>query len=685
MFAVVRKTLIYIVCMVLFMLVLFLAAVVAQSEVVLQNDFEKGTDKWEPRGPASISTAKDQAATGAKSMRVSNRSEFWQGAQLNVTKLIQPGKSYRFTASVKLAKGEKPDDLKMTMQRGDNKYDTVAMSNVSTDEWVTLTGKFKPPGGDPYMLIYFEAIRPNTSFYVDDFKIESLGDDIPAQSGTILQNDFEDMTAQNWFVLGDNVQMFSSNAAGSQSIKVAGRTQSWHGLALDVSPIIFKGRTYEISVSVRLVKGQAPDKLKVTVKQTPPKGEAKYVEVTKSAEVTDAGWVTLTGQYTGTTNDNNLVLYVEAAGATTSFFIDNFSIKIPGTSASSEPTRPMAERDIPALYKSLAEYFPVGVAIWKGDLEGEHAFLVARHFNSITSENDMKFASVQPTEGKFTFEAADAEVKFAKANGMKIRGHALVWHEQFPEWLFKDASGKPMTPTPDNKALLLKRLETHIRTVVGHFGDSVYAWDVVNEVIDPTQEDGFRRSEWFNITGLDYIRIAFRIAREVAPNAKLYINDYETMNPKKRKLLYDLIASLLKEGIPIDGVGHQMHENIEFPSKETVIETINLFNGLKIDNQITELDISVYSGPNSSPYSDYQSIDRKSLIKQGYRYRELFDAFRSLKGKITGVTFWSHSDDHTWLSKPNRIDAPLLFDRSLKSKYAYWGIIDPSKLPTIPN
>ncbi len=315
-----------------FVFIVSTASVLAQSEVILENSFEKGTEKWETRGErVSINNAKDQAASGTKSLKISGRAANWQGTQLNVTKLLAPGKAYKFTVSVKLAKGEAPDEIKMTMQRGDNQFDGVGITTVNSNEWTTFSGKFKYPGGDSYLLLYIEAIRANTSYYIDDFKIESLGDDIPPQTGIILQNDFEDLTAQNWTVRGDGVQMFSSNAAGGQSLKVSGRTANWQGLALDVSPLFFKGRTYLISVSVRLVKGQAKDSLKITMQQTPPKGEPLSTPITDLIPVTDGTWVTLSGQYTVTTSDNNLLLYVEAAGATTAFHIDNFVIKMPET------------------------------------------------------------------------------------------------------------------------------------------------------------------------------------------------------------------------------------------------------------------------------------------------------------------------------------------------------------------
>jgi endo-1,4-beta-xylanase len=341
----------------------------------------------------------------------------------------------------------------------------------------------------------------------------------------------------------------------------------------------------------------------------------------------------------------------------------------------------MAERDITSVHEVLEPYFPVGAAVWQGDLAGEHAFLLTRHFNSLTSENDMKWESLQPTEGNFTFAAADAQVALAKANDMQVRGHTLVWHAQTPAWVFQDASGNPMTPTPENKALLLQRLETHIRAVVSHFGDDVQAWDVVNEVIDPGQPDGFRRSPWFNITGTDYIDTAFRVTRDVAPNAKLYVNDFDTTNVVKRGFLLALIADLQDRGVPVDGIGHQMHNNVEFPSARAIVETVNLFSGLGVDNQVTELDVSIYSGSFPTPIADYEDIPADRFVMQAFRYRDFFQAFRYLAANISSVTFWGQADDHTWLTSPGRVNAPLLFDINLLHKLAYLAIVDPSQLP----
>jgi endo-1,4-beta-xylanase len=340
---------------------------------------------------------------------------------------------------------------------------------------------------------------------------------------------------------------------------------------------------------------------------------------------------------------------------------------------------PQIQKDIPSLYQSFAGYFPVGAAIWQGDISGAHSELLARHFNSITPENAMKWAMIEPAEGHFNFAPADALVDFAKSHHMRVRGHTLCWHKQVPAWVFQDSNGKEMTPSPENKALLLRRLENHIRAVVSRYKKDVYAWDVVNEVIDPEQPDGFRNSPWFLITGTDYIDVAFRVAHEVDPEARLYINDYNTTDLRKRTWLYQLVGDLRKRGVPLDGAGHQMHSNIQAPSAAEVIITINLFSALGVDNQVTELDVSVYTDQTSR----YAAIPEELLQQQASQYRDYFAAFRKLKGKISSVTLWGQADDHTWKKgfPIQRLDLPLLFDEHLQAKPAYWAIADPAHRP----
>nr|BFE72965.1 hypothetical protein GCM10020092_062660 [Actinoplanes digitatis] len=259
-----------------------------------------------------------------------------------------------------------------------------------------------------------------------------------------------------------------------------------------------------------------------------------------------------------------------------------------------------------------------------------------------------------------------------------MRGHTLVWHNQTPTWVFTDAAGAPMTATAENRALLLARLENHIRNVAAHYGDDIATWDVVNEVIDESQPDGMRRSTWYAVTRLDYIRTAFTVAREVAPHAKLIINDYNTNVLAKRDALFNLVAKLRAEGIPIDGVGHQVHINIGWPTVAETEAMLQKFVPLGVTQQITEMDVSIYRDNSES----FPAPPTDRLLAQAYVYRDMLALFRRHAGEITSVTLWGLADDNTWLDTfpVTRKDAPLLFDTMLQAKPAYWGVVDPSRI-----
>ncbi len=492
-----------------------------------------------------------------------------------------------------------------------------------------------------------------------------------APAKDIISN-FETNTTEGWQPrIGSEAVTVSSahKYSGSFSLFASGRQSEFEGCKINVSTSISKGSQYRISVWARLAPGSPTTPLKISLQRSLG-GNTSYHVVT-SREANPDNWVRLTTIFTYTLEHDSLWLYVETAAGTPSFYIDDFQLEyLPPIQIQTE---------IPPLREKLSPHFKIGAAIWQGDITGPHSQLLARHFNSITTEDAMKWEHIQPAASSFNFGPADALVNYAVANGMQIRGHTLVWHNQVPAWVFLDLQGQPMTPTPENKALLLERLENHIRTVVEHYSDKVHAWDVVNEAVDPAQTDGLRRNRWYEICGPEYIDRAFLAASDASPSARLFLNDFETTVPAKRAAMLSLVQGLRSRGVPIDGIGHQMHSDIDSPTAHEVIETINMFSAIPgIDNHITELDISVYNNGTQT----YEVIPSSVLLKQGYRYRELFDAFKQLQGKISSVTLWGKADDHTWLSTYPipRLDAPLLFDDRLQAKPAFWGIVDPEKL-----
>lgn len=237
------------------------------------------------------------------------------------------------------------------------------------------------------------------------------------------------------------------------------------------------------------------------------------------------------------------------------------------------------------------KYFPIGVAVRPSDLRnGPEKDLILKEFNSITAENAMKMAPLQPAENRFNWRDADTIVSFGVRNKINVRGHTLCWHAQAPNWMFTDSAGKPAS-----KELLLKRLKTHIQTVVGRYKGKVYAWDVVNEVI-ADDSTFLRKTKWTDITGEEFIEKAFEFAHEADPKAILFYNDYNTEIPAKREKIVRLLKTLLDKGVPVHGVGLQAHWSISSPTQDELEKSIQQFSALGLQIQFTELDVSVYTG-----------------------------------------------------------------------------------------
>ena len=321
------------------------------------------------------------------------------------------------------------------------------------------------------------------------------------------------------------------------------------------------------------------------------------------------------------------------------------------------------------------KYFPIGVAITPADIKGADRQMILQHFNSITAENAMKMGPLHPEENHFYWKNADSIVAFAIANKLKIRGHCLVWHTQAPRWLFRGADGKSVS-----KEILLERLKNHINTVVSRYKGKIYAWDVVNEVIDDDTAY-FRKTPLFEIAGEEFIEQAFRYAHQADPKAILFYNDYNTENPVKREKIYRMLKKLLSRGVPIHGIGLQAHWSVNTPGREELEKSIKMFSSLGLTIQFTELDISVYAGNQGGQIVRGQRdttaavFTREMEEKQLEKYRMVFEVFRKYKKNISGVTFWNLSDRYSWLDNRGKKNFPLLFDTHLQPKKAYYEVI----------
>jgi len=478
----------------------------------------------------------------------------------------------------------------------------------------------------------------------------------------------------NWDPRGDGVELEivdTEAAGGNQSLFVSGRTQNWNGPSLNVYNFVKGNKEYLFSLKVKLAEGFEPAQITISTENNKD-GDTTWDNIA-SVEASADEWVEISSEYTINPDMERITFYAESPAAELEFYIDDLKIEREGEIVQK------IETDIPSLAEAYKDHFKIGAAVEPYQLEGEHAELLKKHFNSLTAENVMKPKTIQPEKGQFNFSAADKIRNFTKENNMVMRGHTLVWHSQIPDWFFEGPTGKLVS-----KEVLLDRMRTHIEVTMKHFKGDIDSWDVVNEAIDPSSEEtnGLRNSKWYQIAGIDYIKEAFIHANRIDPEAKLYINDYSLLSdPAKRDIMYNLVQDLLAEGIPVDGIGMQGHINIESPSVSTMERTLAKFASLGVDLQITELDMSVYTDNSQS----YDSFSEELAVRQGHRYRKIFNLFKQYSDQITNVTLWGIGDDHTWLTgfPVERNNWPMLFDKELKAKPAFWGVVEPDRLPVI--
>ncbi|WP_240676120.1 endo-1,4-beta-xylanase [Botryobacter ruber] len=353
-----------------------------------------------------------------------------------------------------------------------------------------------------------------------------------------------------------------------------------------------------------------------------------------------------------------------------------------------------AQKSLKEAYKGD---FYIGAALNTGQAFGRDskaAEILAKHFNSISPENLLKWGSIHPKPDTYNFQPADSYVALGQQHNMFVVGHTLVWHNQTPNWVFEDEKGNPVT-----REVLLKRMEEHINTVVGRYKGKIHGWDVVNEALN---DDGtMRQSKWYKIIGEDFIQKAFEFAHKADPEAELYYNDYNMWKPAKRDGAIRLVRSLQEKGIKVHGIGMQGHWGVQpdKPTLQQIEESIVKFADLGVNVMITELDIDVLPNPSNRQGADidatFEFDEKYNLYTTGLpeeqqqqltaRYAEIFTLFRKHRDKISRVTFWGVTDRDSWLNNwpmRGRTSYPMLFDRNYQPKPAFEAVLQAAtKLP----
>lgn len=293
----------------------------------------------------------------------------------------------------------------------------------------------------------------------------------------------------------------------------------------------------------------------------------------------------------------------------------------------------------------------IGSAVWgQRDLldydrknPTEFQRILAAEFDSLTPENDMKWAEIHPEPGVYDFSGADAIMAFAQANNQEVRGHTLLWHSQNPQWVI-DASA---TWTCEEARDVL---EDHITTVVGRYAGEIYEWDVANEIFQDDWDAGGVRlrteaNPFLKACADDPVALigdAFRWAHEADPEAVLFLNDYnaEGINTKT-DAYYALAQELLADGVPLHGMGSQGHLSLMYGFDDSIQANFERFAALGLKVAVTEADVRMPLGEDGEPTAE-------QIALQAERYDAMLEACLNVAA-CTSFTLWGFDDERSWV------------------------------------
>ncbi|NEN84743.1 endo-1,4-beta-xylanase [Paenibacillus elgii] len=331
---------------------------------------------------------------------------------------------------------------------------------------------------------------------------------------------------------------------------------------------------------------------------------------------------------------------------------------------------PQSADSLRALARTNAPHLSIGTAaaVIPTMTDSAYRSILGREFSILTPENDMKFQFIHPQRNVYAFAEGDSLVEFAERNGMAVHGHALVWSEANPRWL---------TQGNYSAAELQAIMEEHVKTVVGRYKGRIKEWDVINEPLKDEKFNvnlGLRDSIWFKAMGEKFLDIALRAAHEADPDAKLYINEYGCeAEDDKADALYTLVQRLQSRGVPLHGIGFQVHEDIGKDSDGTYDpvsasefkRTVKRFTDLGLEVRVSELDVNMH-GKVTDTLRSKQAEYFKSIL-----------ALTQANNRFTSYAMWGFTDRYSSLQPEgeyNEFGNGLIYDEYYTPKLPYHKI-----------
>ncbi len=500
-----------------------------------------------------------------------------------------------------------------------------------------------------------------------------------------------------------------ADGQSGNALSVTGRSATWNGAGIDLKSAIVLNASYRLTVYVRMAAGAGTKTLDCSYDDG--NGYPSIAQVNAS----EADWTRMEAEFTVTDEFKKFEIYFQIpSDSTASFYIDEFEL--------TQLTKggPPEEVELTSM-KSVSDpvFGKTGTCINLSQLQDSDTLkYVKEHYSSITLENEMKpdnilggsCSKINTTEARndtdnyvipdnykestvpaLNFRQVDAALKIAKENGLKMRGHTLVWHSQTPEWFFKVGYNGSSNDYV-SKAVMDARLEMYVRSVLHHiytldsgaYRDVLYVWDIANEYTHNDNEnvngkDKAWSAVYGNRTALGmnppYVKKAFEIAYDeltklsLQEEIPLFYNDFNTYIEKDNIIALVNYINQGESNKICQGIGMQSHLDVDYPLVNSYLDTVQAFITAGYDVQVTELDVTINNA--SGSYKDENQTDED----QAAYMAKLIGGLSSLQNEthgITGLTLWGLYDEVSW----RKASSPLLFgDHIYDPKPSYYKFI----------
>lgn len=383
---------------------------------------------------------------------------------------------------------------------------------------------------------------------------------------------------------------------------------------------------------------------------------------------------------------------------------------VPSTNTDSpKPSMPSNSTPVPTsdALKDNADFNIGTVVNYEKTQNEQFTELAKKHFDIVSFENEMKGYSLLDTEASqqgdgtpvCKFEQADEMVEWAIANGLRIRGHVLIWEASMANSFFYE--GYDETAALVDKDTLLKRMQSYEMQVITHFESkypgTVIAWDVINEAIDAGADSTvdektglhlYTTGNFYKIIGGDYIKYAFQYAKDAVKatgkDISLFYNDFNCFQAPKTGYIESLIDYLNADSNNklLDCMGMEGYVLTYWPDATDVGSAMGRFAKKGVKVGINELTVRL----NPDQSANKKEVTAADITAHAKKCTSIFKQYCKFAQKypntLTNVSIWGLLDRPDLLEDRENYDYQVygthsgLFTENFEPKTAFYNVLD---------